>query len=134
MKVVIDTNVFISSFFGGNPQEVIQLWRNQTVTLCLSDTVLDEYIEVLQRLELNEQLIAELVGLFSSQYNLLFTKKTPSIKAVQQDPDDDKFVECAIALEARYIISGDKALLSLGNYQQNRIVTPAAFLDLIQNS
>ncbi|MEW6201083.1 MAG: putative toxin-antitoxin system toxin component, PIN family, partial [bacterium] len=42
MKVVIDTNVFVSSFFGGNPRRIIDLWSKGKITLCLSKDILDE--------------------------------------------------------------------------------------------
>jgi putative PIN family toxin of toxin-antitoxin system len=64
MKVVIDTNVFVSSFFGGNPRKIIDLWRQEKVTLCLSKEILDEYVAVLQRLGLNDAvLLKELLSL-----------------------------------------------------------------------
>jgi len=51
MKVVIDTNVFVSSFFGGNPKRIIDLWKNEEIVLCLSKDVLDECIDVLQSVD-----------------------------------------------------------------------------------
>ena len=57
MRVVLDTNVFVSSFFGGNPRAVIDLWKTGSLTLCLSQDILDEYIEVLRRLGLDLSLI-----------------------------------------------------------------------------
>ena len=42
---------------------------------------------------------------------------------------DDKFIECAVALNARVVISGDKALLAVKNYMGISILTPKAFLD-----
>ena len=52
MRVVIDTNVFISSFFGGNPRKIIDLWRKEKITLCLSGDILEEYTKVLKRIGL----------------------------------------------------------------------------------
>lgn len=52
-------------------------------------------------------------------------------KAVCSDPDDDKFLEAAIAANADYVVSGDTALLKLKNYQQIQIVRPAQFLKLL---
>ena len=49
MRIVLDTNVFISSFFGGNPRTIIDLWKDGRLTLCLSQDIFDEYIEVLRR-------------------------------------------------------------------------------------
>jgi len=101
MKVVIDTNVFVSSFFGGNPRKIIDFWKKGKISLCVSKNILDEYIEVLQRIGLgNGREVEELLSLFAKGFNILFTTKTPKIKAVRDDPDDDKFIECAVGLKA----------------------------------
>jgi putative PIN family toxin of toxin-antitoxin system len=129
IKVVIDTNVFISSFFGGNPKRIIDLWKNEEVVLCLSKDVLDEYVDVLQRIGLkDEDEMEELLSLFAKGFNILFTAKTPKLNVVKNDPDDDKFVECGVALKADVIITGDKALRALGGYMGIRILAPQEFL------
>ena len=129
MKVVIDTNVFVSSFFGGNPRKIIDLWKNGNLTLCLSKDILGEYVDVLQKVGLKEeQEIEELLSLFAKGFNILFTTKVPQIKAVKGDPEDDKFIECAVALKAEFIITGDKALGATGEYAGIRILTPHQFL------
>lgn len=130
MRIVIDTNVFISSFLGGNPRKIIDLWKKGQITLCLSKDILDEYVEVLQRIGLkNEEELKELLSLLSKGFNLIFTAKTPKIKAVKNDPDDDKFIECAVALKADVIVSGDKAVKGIGDYMGIRILSPRQFLD-----
>jgi putative PIN family toxin of toxin-antitoxin system len=129
IKVVIDTNVFVSSFFGGNPKGIIDLWKNEEIVLCLSKDVLDEYIDVLQRVGLSEENeIEELLSLFAKGFNILFTTNTPKITAVKDDPEDDKFLECAVALKAEVIITGDKALKTMGEYMGIKILTPQEFL------
>jgi uncharacterized protein len=129
MKVVIDTNVFVSSFFGGNPRKIIDLWKKGNISLCLSKDILDEYIEVLQRIGLkDENEIEELLSLFAKGFNIFFTTKTPHIRVVKDDPDDDKFLECAVALKAEVIITGDKALRAMGEYLEIKILNPYEFL------
>ena len=129
MRVVIDTNIFVSSFFGGNPRKIIDLWRKGRITLCLSNDILDEYVKVLQRIGLqNEGELEELLSLFAKGFNMLFTTKTPKIKVIKDDPDDDKFIECAVALKAEVIITGDKAIKALSEYMGIRIMTPQQFL------
>ncbi|TAN63761.1 putative toxin-antitoxin system toxin component, PIN family [bacterium] len=129
MKVVIDTNIFVSSFFGGNPGKIIDLWRKEKITLCLSKDILDEYIEVLRRIGLeDEDELEELLSLFSKGFNIVFTTKTPKITLVEKDPDDDKFIECAVALRADAIITGDKALEAIKSYMKIKILTPVQFL------
>ncbi len=129
MKVVIDTNVFISSFFGGNPRKIIDLWKKGKISLCVSKNILDEYIEVLQRIGLGDgREVEELLSLFAKGFNILFTTKTPKIKAVRDDPNDDKFIECAVGLKAEVIITGDKALKAMNEYMGIKILTPQQFL------
>ena len=129
MNIVIDTNVFVSSFFGGNARRIIDLWKNRQVRLCLSKDILDEYVEVLQRMGLKDQQeLKELLSLFAKGYHLTFTAKTPRIKVVKEDPDDDKFIECAVALHAEVIVTGDKALQTIRDYMGTKILTPQEFL------
>jgi putative PIN family toxin of toxin-antitoxin system len=130
MKVVIDTNVFVSSFLGGNPQKIIDLWKNEKITLCLSSAILDEYINVLSRIGLkNENELEELLSLFSTGFNILFITKTPKVKIIKNDPDDDKFIECALALKADAVITGDREVLALKEYMGIRMLTPKQFLE-----
>jgi len=129
MRIVLDTNVFISSFFGGNPRTIIDLWKDGRLTLCLSQDIFDEYIEVLRRLGLdNTPELEELLKLFATGFHIVFTTRTPEIHVVA-DPDDDKFIACALALKAGYVVSGDKALVDVRLYQGIRIVTPREFLE-----
>ena len=130
MKVVVDTNIFVSSFSGENPRKIIDLWKNEKITLCLSNVILDEYVDVLRRIGLKEEdELEELLSLFSRGFNIVFTTKTPKIKIIKNDPDDDKFIECAVALEAQTIITGDKKVLALKEYMGIRILTPQKFLE-----
>ena len=129
-RVVLDTNVFVSSFFGGNPRTIVDLWKTGEITLCLSRAIVEEYVEVLRRLGLqNERELGELLALFARGFSVQFTAKTPELHVVKEDPDDDKFIECAVALNAEVIISGDRALTGIKNYMGIRIVTPKEFPD-----
>jgi putative PIN family toxin of toxin-antitoxin system len=129
IKVVLDTNVFVSSFFGGNPRKIVDLWKTAEITLCLSKPIIDEYVEVLRRLGLqNERELDELLGLFARGFHVLFTAKTPELHVVEEDPDDDKFIECAVALKAAFVISGDKNLTAVQEYMGIKMVTPREFL------
>ena len=129
MKAVVDTNVFISSFFGGNPRKVIDLWKSGEITLCLSAAIVDEYAAVLKRLGLEgEPEFGELLDLFARGFHVLFAAETPVLKVVPADPSDDKFIECAVALKAEAIITGDKALKDIGRYMGIKIFSPREFL------
>ena len=129
IKVVLDTNVFVSSFFGGNRRKVITLWKTGEVTLCLSRPIIDEYIEVLQRLGLqDEKELGELLGLFARGFHSVFTATTPKLYVVEDDPDDNKFIECAVALKADFIISGDKSFTAIQDYMGIKIINPKEFI------
>lgn len=131
MKVVIDTNIFVSSFFGGNPKKVIDLWKNERITLCLSNAILDEYIDVLCRIGMKDEYEREeLLSFFSRGFNILFTTKTPKIKIVKNDPADDKFIECAAALKADAVITDDREMLAIKEYIGIKILTPQQFLEI----
>ncbi len=129
IKIVLDTNVFVSSFFGGNPRKIVDLWKTGEVTLCVSKAILDEYVEVLRRLGLqDERELDELLGLFARGFHVLFTARTPELHVVEEDPDDNKFIECAVALKAAFVISGDKDLTAIREYMGIAVVTPREFL------
>ncbi len=129
LKVVVDTNVFISSFFGGIPRQIIHCWKKGKITLCFSQEIIEEYIEVLNRLGLKDKNeIQKLTKLFSEGYNSIFTAKTPDLKVVEDDPDDNKFIECAVALDCKVIISGDKHLKNIRKYIDIDIISPKEFI------
>ena len=131
MKIVLDTNVFISSFFGGNPRRIIDLWKTGEIGFCLTPPIVEEYIEVLRRLgPAGEPELEELLALFARGLHVLFTAKTPELKVVHADPADDKFLECAVALKADFIVTGDKALRDVKNYMGIKILGPREFLKL----
>ncbi len=130
LKIVIDTNVFISSFFGGVPKKMINLWKEGEVILCLSQNVVEEYIEVMDRIGLkNTNVIQQLTRLFAEGYISIFTSKTPNINIVEGDPDNNKFIECAVALDCKFIISGDKHLKDIKKYIDTVIMSPREFID-----
>jgi len=129
-KVVIDTNVFISSFFGGIPRKIINQWKDGQITLCLSQEIVEEYLEVLNRLGLKDKdEIRKLTKLFAEGYNSIFTATTPALFIVEEDPDDNIFIECAVALDCKIIVSGDKHLKKIKKYIDINILSPKEFIE-----
>lgn len=129
MRVVVDTNVLVSSFFGGKPRRIIDLWKQGSIVLCLSPGILEEYVEILERLEVDRADLEALLALFAGGPHVLFTAGPPSLKVVVADPDDDKFIECAVALKAEAIVTGDKALAAVRSHMGIRVYTPRQFLE-----
>ena len=98
--------------------------------MCLSSKIVDEYVEVLRRLGLaGEGELEELLSLLAEGFNNIFVASTPSLKVVRDDPDDDKFIECAVAAQAKYIITGDHHLKAIRNYMGIKILSPRDFLE-----
>ena len=135
MNIVVDTNIFVSSFFGGNPKKVIDLWKNGEVRICVSNEIIDEYLEVLEKMGLRDsEKKKQLLSLFRRSHFLIYCSKTEKISVVENDPDDNKFIECAVALNAGIIVSGDSDLLDLKKYMGIRIMNPKDFLDFFQTN
>ena len=130
IKVVIDTNVFISAIlFGGTPGELIPLWKTGRILPLLSKPILDEYIRVLAypKFDLSEKEINYILYVEMLPYaEVVLPKETKTI--IKMDPTDDKFIQCAITGNAGVIISGDHHLLHLKSYHNTPILTPADFL------
>jgi putative PIN family toxin of toxin-antitoxin system len=136
VKIVVDTNVFVSSFLSptGSPRQVIDLWKMGQVTLCLCAETLNEHLLVLARLGLQgEPEMDELLALIRRSINIRFVAIEGTLRAVADDPDDDPFVECAVTAGAQYIVSGDRHLKKLGRFGEIRIVSPADFLRLFED-
>lgn len=130
IRVVVDTNVFVSSFFGGIARKIIDLWKNGHIILCLSQEIVEEYLAVLKWLRLDdEQELSNLTRLFAEGYNSIFTAKTLKITVIEEDAADNKFLECAVALNSKIIVSGDKHLTIIRKYIDIEIMSPREFID-----
>lgn len=137
MRVVVDTNVFVSSFFNpeGAPRGIIDLWKKGQLVLCVTEEILEEYIEVLARLGLSgESELEELLELFKRKESIIFTKSTQKLYVVEADPDDNKFIECAAEVQASCIVSGDKHLTEMKKFRDIIIIPPAEFINLFNVS
>jgi putative PIN family toxin of toxin-antitoxin system len=131
VKVVIDTNVFVSSFLNpkGTPRLIIDLWKNGQVTLCLCAEILPEYLDVLSRFGLaGEPELRELLDLFKTRQGIDFVVIDNDLHVIEADPADDKFLECAHIARAACIVSGDKHLKGLQEYEGVAIVSPSEFM------
>jgi len=133
MKVVIDTNVFVSSFFGGNPRRIIDYWFSGKLVVCVSRPILKEYFDVLGRFQFDrEDLFRRLVAAFEKGSNLLFVDVPEEQNWIEDDPGDNKFIACALSLRAEYIVSGDPHLKRVRKIEGVEIVPPREMLGLIE--
>jgi putative PIN family toxin of toxin-antitoxin system len=130
VKVILDTNVLVSGiFFSGVPLDILTAWRDGRINLIVSPEIVGEHRRVGEEME-NKFPGVELVPfleLLAIEATMVATK--PLSEAVCTDPDDDKFLACALASKAKLICSGDKALLKTTGYRGIEVLTPQSFAD-----
>lgn len=135
IRAVLDTNVVISSFISRKnkpPHILLSLIRKKKIIHVTSVAILEEVEDVLNRQKLIERHrlssgeIRELIINLASVSDIIIVKS--DVRIIQNDPEDDKFIQCAIDGKADYIISGDNHLLELKSFQQIKILSPKDFL------
>ena len=132
---VVDTNVVISAIlFGGVPGKLIDLWKTGRMVPLITEEIMTEYIRVLAypKFKLSEEEINYIIH----QEILPFfkvVKSVPGSLIIKEDPDDDKFIQCAEAGNAKIIISGDRHLLALKSHHSLKVLTPDQFLDALSS-
>ncbi|HEX3856504.1 MAG TPA: putative toxin-antitoxin system toxin component, PIN family [Verrucomicrobiae bacterium] len=135
MRVVFDTNVVASaSFWRGAPFDCLAAWAQGRCVAVVSSGLLAEYHETVQELRLDYpgRKCVEWVEALTESAELVFPVERAS--GATPDPDDEMILECALAAEAEYIVSGDKKhLLALRQFQGIPIVSPAEFLRRIKS-
>jgi len=130
MKVVLDTNVFISGiFFRGPPYRILQAWRDGKVQLVVCLEILAEYREVAIRLSQRYRGvdIQPLIHLVAIQAQIV--RADPLLQPVCEDPSDDVFFACALAAKTRIIVSGDRHLLKVSGFHDIEVLRPKAFAE-----
>ncbi len=137
MRVVFDTNVIVSGFlWRGSPRTLCGFIREQRMRLCLTPAIIEEIRRVLTYPKLAKKL--ELENITHQEFlkevlngSMLFPD-TQFVAPIRKDPTDNIFLNCAIVSDAKWIVSGDRHLLELGEFANIRIVTPAHFLRIVQ--
>jgi putative PIN family toxin of toxin-antitoxin system len=128
MRIVVDTNVIASAiFFGGKPYQLLHYIMESRVDVVASKEIVDEYEEIVLRLKQKYPRIDTRIPLQELLLKFEIIRVSSDIQA-SRDPDDNKFISCAIDGKCLYIVSGDDDLLSVGNYGDVEILTVAEFL------
>lgn len=134
MRVVLDANIYVSSLISnkGNPARIINWWLLGEFDVLVSQPILEEILRVTgyERIQNKYARVREnrleLVDLISKQ--ALLVKPEEALHVISADESDNRYLECAVAGSAAYIVSGDEHLLDLGEYKGIAIVAPAAFV------
>ena len=138
MRVVVDANVLVSAILSprGTPAQILNAWRAAQFDLVISEAILAEIDRVFRYPKIakrhrwsEEQLQAFLDDL---AHIAILTPGILTLAVITEAPLDDRYLECAVEGEAEYIVSGDQLLVRLGTYQSIAILTPRAFLEILQ--
>lgn len=137
MRVVLDANIYISALISnkGNPAKIINKWLAGQFDVLISQPIVDEILRVTNYKRIQKKYAKvrenrlEFVELIIEQG--IWEESSGTLTVVSADESDNRYVECAVAGNAQYIVSGDEHLLGVGEYQGIIIVTPATFLTLL---
>jgi uncharacterized protein len=130
VRVVLDTNVVVSALlWGGVPEQILQLAREDELELVSSPALLAELSGILNRPKFAAKLAqknsspSEVVALYTQLAETI--EASPIEQTTLRDPDDAAVLACALAARADLIVSGDADLQTLGRYQDIPILSPA---------
>ena len=130
MKIVLDTNVLISGiFFSGPPYQILKAWQEGKIKIIATEEILTEYNKVAE--ELSQQFpsvdIDQILELLTIHAGIIDTHDWQV--TICDDPDDNKFISCALASKSKIIVSGDKHLLKISGYEGIQMLKPRKFTD-----
>jgi len=129
LKVVLDTNVFIAAYFNRKSASarIIDLCLENKHKLIFSPRLRKELRLILKNVRAEREFREKIRSLF---VNASKVKPTKKVFTVKEDPEDNKFLECALEGKADYLITSDRHLLELGEFAQTKICKPTQFLKL----
>lgn len=133
-QVVLDTNILVSALlFKGELSKIVDLWRKGKIMPIVSRETFAEFKNVLEypKFSLTEDEIKTIMEVEILPFFEVVIL-TDNVSGICKDPDDDKFLSCAVSASADLIVSGDKDLCNLGRYRSVRIVTASDFLKMFR--
>jgi putative PIN family toxin of toxin-antitoxin system len=131
LRLVIDTNVVISAALkpDGLQRTVFVLAITKPARLYVKEAILNEYLEVLARpeLQIRKGLRQQLLQLIRNNSQVVRTVRP---LRVAKDPDDDKFLECADATRADYLVTGNQRHFPKF-WKKTKIITSHEFVSIV---
>ena len=133
---MLDTNVWVSALlWGGKPAAIVRAAEEKKLNIFISEDIATDisqvlaypklektYHPILRRQDLIEQVLK----------NAKFVKVTNKVELIKEHPADNKFLECALAAKADYIVSGNRHLLKVVSYKRIPVFSVSDFLALIE--
>lgn len=138
LRVVLDTNIYISGVIltRGTPFDILEAWRRQEYLLVTSPAIMAEiervlrYPHIRQNYAITDRDVERLLN--SLQTEALVVAGDYEVRGVSADPDDDKFLACALEGLADLIVTGDPDLLNLKQYRGIELLKPHEFLKRLE--
>ena len=134
-RIVLDTNCLLAAL--SRHSEYYSIWRNLLdgkYTLCVTNEILDEYQEIIER-KTTKVVGANVINLLLKMENVLFVDTYFRLQLIETDPDDNKFVDCAFAANAVYIVSDDKHfdVLKSISFPRILVIKLREFLNMLEH-
>jgi len=129
MRVVLDTNILVSSALGGALELILDKWSDDAFIVIVTTDILDEYFEVISRpkFRLKQETIDKIIRYIYQFAEIIVPTET--VQVIKADPTDNKFLEAALFGEADYIVSGDSHLLELKTFRGIPILSAREFIE-----
>jgi putative PIN family toxin of toxin-antitoxin system len=124
--VVLDTSVLVAAMFDKKPRQILDAWRKNDLVWCCSKQVLGEYKKILGTIPVIRKKGLKLLDELENESSVVWVESNPKWNVDIEDPDDKKFVTCAVEAEADFLVSLDDHLLTLEEYRGVKIVRPNA--------
>jgi len=136
VEVVLDVNILVSSLIGkGKPRELWLKAVSGEFQLVLSRRIVEEFVQVISRPKfqryLGERDVLDFLEALSTRAKIVRTRSR--LRIIREDPEDNSILAAAYDGRADYIVSGDRHLLGLREFEGIRIVTVERILELLQS-
>lgn len=135
IRAVLDTNVVVSALlFDGQASRLLALWPQRRFIPVISRSILQEYLRVLAypKFKLTPQEVRDAIEELLPSAEVAAPKRR--LRIIRRDPTGNRFLECALAANAQYLVSGDDDLLSLETFQGIRVVSVTEFLAILEGT
>lgn len=139
LRAVLDANVFVSAAIhpAGPPGRIIERFlRTNAFTLVLSPGIVEEVLRALAYPKVRRYLRRDLDATLWFEDLVVLAELVPEgeqVTGVSEDPDDDQYLAAAVEGRATFVVTGDPHLLAVGPYEGIRIISPRAFMDLLDS-
>jgi len=134
VEVVLDVNILVSSLIGkGKPRELWLKAVSGEFQLVLSRRIVEEFVQVISRPKfqrhLGERDVLDFLEALSTRAKIVRTRSR--LRIIREDPEDNSILAATYDGRADYIVSGDRHLLGLGEFEGIKILTVERILELL---